>query len=269
MAGKSPERPEEQVARHIVSTVLGVPVTRFEDGKANRQVDALIRYRDRDAAVKDAPLEVVADHNSAFMAQWEALGRRGRKLDVPGLRDGWLVQLRHRAKVSRVKSVLPALLLAWQDSPPGGEPWEANEDLYRLGVLHAEPNANMPLGRVYLSSEGFWGFAGDERAVAEWVERMLSEQPDVPAKLAAHPGAGERHAFIWAPPSSDFGVQARLEIGGDDPFPVTPPQLPSGVTHVWIGGQTPRQAYWHGFLIAAGGGHHGGGHRRVRQPQRT
>jgi hypothetical protein len=59
-------------------------------------------------------MEVVADHNSAFKAQGDALGPSGHRLDVPGLRDAWLVQLRRRAKVNKVKSVLPALNAAAQ-----------------------------------------------------------------------------------------------------------------------------------------------------------
>jgi hypothetical protein len=82
---RSNERANERLARHIVSTVLGVPVDRFEDGMANRQVDALIHYPDRLAA-----LEIVADHDAAFNAQWDALNRLGHKLQVPGLRQAFV-----------------------------------------------------------------------------------------------------------------------------------------------------------------------------------
>jgi hypothetical protein len=57
---------------------------------------------------------------------------------------------------------------------------------------------------------------------------VLREQFDVPAKLAAH---------IWVTITSDMGVQMQLEPGEDQPFPVTPPQLPAGVTHVWVAHQ--------------------------------
>jgi hypothetical protein len=67
---KSTESADEELARHIVSTVLDVPVKRFEDGTAPRQVDALVHYPDCDAA-----LEVVADHDPAYNAQQDALNR--------------------------------------------------------------------------------------------------------------------------------------------------------------------------------------------------
>jgi hypothetical protein len=81
------------------------------------------------------------------------------------------------------------------------------------------------------------GFAGAESTVAKWVVRVLTEQSDVPAKLAAHSGVAERHVFIWATPTSDMEVQTQLKPGDDHPFPVTAPTLPEGVTHVWVAGQ--------------------------------
>jgi hypothetical protein len=59
---------------------------------------------------------------------------------------------------------------------------------------------------------------------------------DVSAKLGAHQAVSERQAFIWVRPDSDFGVQAQLEQGEDHPFPRKPPNLPEGVTHVWVAG---------------------------------
>jgi hypothetical protein len=79
-------------------------------------------------------------------------------------------------------------------------------------------------------------FPGTEHAVGEWVTTVLGEQADVAAKLVAHRGVTERHAFIWATITSDVGVQIELEPGDDHPFPVTAPTLPAGVTHVWAAG---------------------------------
>jgi hypothetical protein len=239
VSAKSTERPDEELARQIVSTVLGVPVDRFEDGKVNGQVDALIRYRDRHAA-----LEIVADHDEAFNRQEDALYRTENRIQVSGLRKSWMVLLGRKANINRVKRALPALLLDWQDNPPPKRPpWDIEpSELDRLGVKSAQQidNSDVP-GRVYLLPAAWGGFAGNERTVGEWVTKVLAEQDDVPAKLAAHPGVAERHAFIWATPSSDMGVQAQLEPGDDHPFPVMPPTLLSGVTHVWIGGRMWRQ----------------------------
>jgi hypothetical protein len=69
-AQESAERDNERVARHIVSTVLGVPVKRFDYGTAPRQVDALIH-----SPASKAALEIVADHDPESKAQWDALRR--------------------------------------------------------------------------------------------------------------------------------------------------------------------------------------------------
>lgn len=245
---RSTENPDEELARQIVSTVLGVPVDRFEDGTAPRQVDALIRFPDRDAA-----LEIVADHDEVFQRQQDALYRKHKEsVEVSGLRKSWMVLLSHEANIKDVKRRIPALLLNLQDNaPPSRQPWEVKPwKLDELGVRRAwsmdagrvwPTNASNVSGRVHLVPQGWGGFAGDERTVGGWVERVLSEQNDVPAKLAAHPDVAERHAFIWATITSDMGVQWQLEPGEDHPFPDAPPTLPPGVTHVWIAGSTFRQ----------------------------
>jgi hypothetical protein len=232
------ERPDEELARDIVSTVLGVPVDRFEDGKANRQVDALIRYQDGDAA-----LEIVADHDKAFNDQQAALHDSNDRIEVSGLRESWIVSLSRQARIKRVKEELPDLLRAFQANPPSRRSRMGfrTVELERLGIKSALPTASRAPGRVYLVPQGWGGFGGHEGTVGEWVTRVLAKHSDVPAKLAAHPGVVERHAFIWATDTSDMGVQTQLEPGDDHPFPVTPPTLPTGVTPLWVGGQRWRQ----------------------------
>jgi hypothetical protein len=237
---KSTERADEEIARHIVSNVLGVPVKRFEDGTAPRQVDALIRYPDRDAA-----LEIVADHDEVFKRQQDALYRRkGQIREVSGLRKSWMVLLSHEANIKDLKRRLPALLLEWQDNPPQGrQPWGIDtSELDRLGIIRAWPNdASNVAGQVHLVPVGWGGFAGDEDTVGEWVTKVLSHHDDVPRKLADHPDVAERHAFIWATNTSDMRVQMQLDPGDDHPFPLTAPTLSQGVTHVWVAGQFSSQ----------------------------
>jgi hypothetical protein len=232
------EGDDEQLARQVVEAVLGVPVTRFDDGTLNSQVDALIHYPDRQAA-----LEVVADHDQAFNAQQDALHDSNDRIEVPGLRDSWTALVSRNAKINRVKEALPALLLGLQANPipRRSRLGYRTFDLVRLGITSAWPMTSSVPGRVYLVPQAWGGFAGAEHIVGEWVTRVLDEQADVPAKLADHPDVAERHAFIWATPTSDMGVQMQLEPDEDHPFPVTPPALPSGVTHVWIGGRMWRQ----------------------------
>jgi hypothetical protein len=226
---------DERWAREIVEWVLGVPVERFDHGTAPGQVDALVRYPDREAA-----LEVVADHDEAFNAQRAALYRAKDRIEVSGLRDSWMVVLNRKANINRVKQALPELLLASQDNPtPRRSRWDIEPtELDLLGIESASPIRNSTLsGRVWLTTDSWGGFAGSERTVGEWVTRVLDKHADVRAKLAAHADVAERHAFIWATDTSEMGVQVQLEPGDDHPFPVTPPTLPAGVTHVWVAGR--------------------------------
>jgi hypothetical protein len=96
-----------------VATVLGVPVKRFDYGTAPRQVDALVHYPDRVAA-----LEVVADHDPKFNSQQDAFRRIGRKVTISGLRKSWIVLLSDKANIKKVKQGLPALLNDLENNPP-------------------------------------------------------------------------------------------------------------------------------------------------------
>jgi hypothetical protein len=90
---RSAEGADEELARQIVSTVLGVPVKRFDYGTAPRQVDALVHYPDRVAA-----LEVVGDHDPKFKRQEEALKRVKHQIEVSGLRTSWTVLLTRKSQ---------------------------------------------------------------------------------------------------------------------------------------------------------------------------
>ena len=217
------EGDDERLARLVTGTVLGVPVTRFDYGTAPRQVDALIHYPDRKAA-----LEVVGDHDEKFNRQQDALHRVKDRIEVAGLRESWTALVNRESKIKGVKEAPPA-----RRSKLGYR----TVDLGGLGITSAWPMAGGTPGRVYLIPASWGGFSGTEDTVGEWVTTVLDEQPDVAAKLAAHRGVAERHAFIWATITSDMGVQIQLEPGDDHPFPVTAPTLPIGVTHVWAAGR--------------------------------
>jgi hypothetical protein len=229
------ERPNERLARHIVATALGVPVRRFEDGKANGQVDAVFSQPDGVAA-----LEVIADHEDAFNAQWDALEKVRHRVFVPGLRDAWSAQLARTARVKDVVRRLPSLMVALQDaaSEPMADVRSIQEDIERLGIRMLYPLKGDSSGYVNLHAEGWSGFASEQR-LAQFVEDVLRQAPEVPLKLAAHP-ALQRHAFIWTTIGSDYGIQFQLEQRRQ-PITSESPQLPAGVTHVWVAGSFTSQ----------------------------
>jgi hypothetical protein len=168
---------DELWAREIVETILGVPVKRFDDGTAPRQVDALVGYPDRVAA-----LEIVTDPDEPFQSLQAELDREN-PIKVPALRESWVVVLLSReswivvlspeakikkikAEIKKIKQELPALLLAFQDNPSlKREPLGYRTfELHRLGILSAKPidNSTAP-GRVWLTVEA-WGRGHRRRA---------------------------------------------------------------------------------------------------------
>ena len=228
------ERANERAARHIVSSALRVEVLRHEDGAKNGQVDALIMFDE------PAPLEVVADHEPAFNAQWAALEKVSHRIEVPTLVDAWTVQLARSASVKRVVRELPGLILELQDARKMtgevGRPLPLPRALRKLGIQLLYP-VDGPGGHVNLRAEGWGGSASG--TVSEFVERVLAVADDVPRKLKAHRSA-QKHAFIWATIGTDYGVQFQLE-NRNHPLPEDDPALPDGVTHVWVAGSFTSQ----------------------------
>lgn len=187
-------------------------------------------------------LEIVADHESEFNAQWAALEKLGHRLDAPGVVGVWNARLARRARVGDVAKQLPKLTVAWQEwmLARDSESWRRRgevlpEEITRLGVRSMScVQGAAGDGVIHLYAEGWSGWTGDDDEVASFVERVLREQSDVPRKLAAQ-SADQRHAFIWTTIGSDYGVQRALEDRGQEP-PGLAPVLPQGVTHVWIAG---------------------------------
>lgn len=227
------ERPNERAARHVVARVLGHRVSRHEDGKFDSQVDALIHGPDEIAA-----LEVVADHEEAFNAQWAALERLNHRLEVPSLQRLWSAQLARTAKVRDVVKRLPDLVLALERSQHSdAERAEALDAIRRLRVQTIRPVEGAQPGRINLHVEGWGGWS--TLTMAQYVEKVLAAAPDVPRKLKLHPALA-KHAFIWTTISTDHGIQSMLERR-EQPLPTDPPSLPEGVTHVWIAGSFTSQ----------------------------
>ncbi|MEE6297187.1 hypothetical protein [Georgenia wangjunii] len=224
------ERPNERAARQIVSSILGLPVLRYEDGTTNGQVDALIVKPEGNAA-----LEIIADHEDAFNAQWKALNRIGHKILVPELDHAWSAWLARRAQVKAVVRHLPAIAMAAQESAKVGASLDAQteETMDRLGISALNPLEHDRTGVVKLHAEG-WGGVVTDRSMADFVEQVLRDAPDVARKLNTH-STSERHAFIWSTIGTDYAIQFQLERR-DQPLPTEVPRLPSGITHVWVAG---------------------------------
>lgn len=182
------ERIEERLARVAVSTHLGVPVKRFEDGKASGQVDALIEQG------TDYPLEVVSAHDVQGLQLLAATKRYGPVIDA-GLSHHWYVRLRPTARMREIHRIIlkslpapeSAVVLGGVDPP---------DSLGRLGVRSVSaapaPEGN---GSVWFMYPVNFGSGGTDE-LGEWASAYLASQPDVAEKLGRH-GGDQRHAFVW------------------------------------------------------------------------
>jgi hypothetical protein len=230
----------ERMAFKVVGDGLGVEVVPYDDNSRPRMVDALIP--------PDGALEVIGDHDSDFNALWKRLNRSGHGVEIPTLKHGWHVGIAHSANVNRLTKALPAFLLGLEAHgirstteapirPPYGATADIDKQMEALGIQSARQDSAMPKGRVQFWAMGWTGTSdADNDVLADWVGTVLANQTDVASKLGDHPGVTQRHAFIWATVGTAYAVQRCLEADGPLPEPLTAPELPGGITHIWIAG---------------------------------
>ncbi|PPG94304.1 hypothetical protein C5C22_08970 [Rathayibacter rathayi] len=75
-------------------------------------------------------------------------------------------------------------------------------------------------------------FIGGGPNLNAYVQQFLERAADVPYKLNLAAGPGRAHAFIWLSISSDYA--GWVAFREDRPLPMTGPELPPGVTDVWL-----------------------------------
>ncbi|MFP5068502.1 hypothetical protein ACLFMI_02380 [Pseudonocardia nantongensis] len=238
------DRLEEKVARELVADELDATVTQYDDGSKSSMVDALIDHPDG----RHAAMEIIGDHDGRFYALWRKLERVGHEIEGSGIQSGWLVVLYHRAKFRDVYQQLPGLLVDLEHAGLSdlrqahrAPHWPLYHAAENLGVRMAYAAASVAPGTGKLRAEGWSGISGSTTP-AQWVADVLADNPDVAAKLAAHEDVSERHAFIWSTIGTDYAVQFGLEKRDDQvDLDQTPPELPDGVTHVWIAGSMSSQ----------------------------
>lgn len=229
------ERRNELFARLVVAQALGCVVERFEDGSRDSQVDAQILHPHGAAG-----LEIVADIDPEQSSMWGALDAVGHEVYVDGLTRRWIVSLRRSASVKKAVAAIPALMLSLERGDLHLQRARVPAALDAIGVKSVYPitGDDRAGGRVHLKMEGWGGSAGREE-LTPWLSQMFERHDDVRRKLAAHPTA-DGHAFFWVTSGSDFSAQFALENRGQD-LPTLVPELPRGVTHVWVGGLSSSQ----------------------------
>lgn len=261
------ERPLERMARAIVANHLDTLVDRSDDGTAPGQPDGLIYLTEGGYA----PLEVVSDHDGDYNRLSDALAHQGETITTTPDDPGWYVALHHRSNLKRIRNLLPTIL---RELPPAeflegavpADTWAAGPDhvdrldqLASLGVSYLAAYPDVP-GLIGIGTKG-WSSWGDPIDVVPWVARVLDREADVAEKLERH-GGPQRHAFLWATLGSAWAINSALDwhedspplpkpIGPEideefwdmllgpehlrpEPAPLTDPDLPAGISHLWL-----------------------------------
>jgi hypothetical protein len=240
------ERSEERLARLIVQrTLRGTVVSRHDDGSRNAMVDAVITYPDGSSA----GLEVVRDTDPDYQRLWARIGRHGQLIDAPDLRHTWHVVVSTDARIRELHDEIVGVLRFIEAQPialeldwPDGRRWHDARDISavfdRLGVLRASPSLTRGgASKVIIGPDAFGGWQGSPDEVVTWVSDFLTTTAaDVVRKLA-NDGLDEGHAFIWATITTPYAALSTFDHDVDvDTVPTASPDLPDGVTHLWVGG---------------------------------
>ena len=107
VAGVPEDRPDQQVARHIVRHALpSVTVTQYDDGSRDSMVDALITYPDG----RTAALEIVGDYYRAYRVVLERLTREGQVLDAPTLKYSSRITVEDTSQIRELRAGIVDLL---------------------------------------------------------------------------------------------------------------------------------------------------------------
>lgn len=203
-------------------------------------------------------VEVTAAEDQDLAERQGALSGRRALLRDDRLANGWLVVLRDSAQVNVARERLPTLLLRLEAVglqegsvfSAGGLDEEGEhawlEQMARSQVQTAKTTGG-PAGTVILTGPMRVGFLSqDPDNVVTFVEEFVASRPSDVAKLD-RAGTAERHLFIWGGVFSTGWVPLRALERDVPQLPLRAPQLPEGLTHVWVAPEaTPpaRIVFW-------------------------
>jgi hypothetical protein len=152
---------------------------------------------------------------------------------VQGMVPGWSVTVRRSASVRRLRAELPGLFRTHGEQILNDRFHSIPGSLANLGVTSALPMGKREWNESIHISGGGWASWDDPVGLNAWVERILTREADVPAKLRAF-GGQDAHAFIWAALGSSWSITNLLGDPDELEIPEGGPVLPSGVTDVWV-----------------------------------
>ena len=216
----------------------------MEDTSAGHGPDFRINYRD-DGRVG---LGEVGWHVDPDVQEMWANTFRRPEHQVIRLREGlgqWSLQLAPGANIGKLYKRLPALIQAMADAGntrleicgawPTGDMPDAARELSINFVARARSD-EPPAAIFFMPPQRGISIPEDPNVIAEWADDVLLSDPayaDTTKKLLAFRDVDERHVFLMTGSLTDRGVEERLRRI-ESSSPTRPPQLPDGITHLWL-----------------------------------
>ncbi len=229
-------RPEEKYAFNVVGRVLGVEVEPFDIEGRQGAVDALLHYLDG----RCAALEVssIGPQDEARILNF--LDSNGIRRDIVGLTQLWSVYLPKTFRPRDLPSIDAALLECERSgfgSLSQGLFDEKLRDLLILGVSADVITMPQPVAdpRAYVQVRGVGGGGGEgiQPLPGELAEHLRAPGMRENIEKLAASGFAERHLFLMVRPSA-FSFPVYDELSSDGTLPAEPPQLPEGLSEVWL-----------------------------------
>jgi hypothetical protein len=247
------DRPDEIIARELLSRALGVAVEQNDDGTEPGMFD--FRFRLPDGRFAAGEMTTLTDEDSRA---WQAEGRREPR--IVGSRSHWMVSSRRQdirfkelldhleiaAPLLEARSVADPRDLTWSD-PLTQNPsvrWLRQADIRVHGVAATNPEHH---GRVYPLIVPTGSFVGDSlQPTLEWFEAELATpRYDGEFNKLADSGLSEHHLVLridlhGVPDTHYFALTDRSVS-----LPTRPPEIPCRyLTGLWLIPEFPTSLIW-------------------------
>jgi hypothetical protein len=238
------ERENERFAREIVKKYLSTEVKIHDTGLKPSMVDLLIELHN-----ESAPLEITSATTQRHMKLMNELQKpNATKYIIPGWKNQWFFFAGEGLTVKNLKENLQSLPSSVEDELLHmGHTFMPPFRLKRLGIEGAMKWPAGAPGEVLLGVHIEHGPIEIPDITGDWVSDFLQqpEQKDVLSKVGKYK-TSQRHVFIWAEPTVPRPVRIALSQASYRKLPIKPPQLPTEVTHLWLGAlhHTPTVIAW-------------------------
>jgi hypothetical protein len=237
-------RPEEIWAKACIEQALpGARVCQHDDGSESSMYDLTLTYPNGSIGA----VEITRAADKKYIELSRALDKRTRRWQEPSLTGTWWVRVLPSANARDLRQQLPDILRGLESdgvTEVRGNSLSLNTltaTLGKLGIIAVTRQAVADHeGRIFVVGEvelsrmgGFTPAAGDP--LVHWLGEWLAEparSDNIQKLAAAH--ADERHLFIFV---ANFAPPAKVTLlltEDNPPLPTISPELPAGITHVWV-----------------------------------